>query len=608
MAFGKVTVRTASGELREYELTKPTTSVGRQPGNDIVLNTAAVSRYHAQFDTVEGQVYLVDLGTVNGTFVNDAQVEPGGSVPLNNGDKVVMGDILLVFSSPRSPGRFDISLTPTPTVVEEKGVPFRIVLDKPHQLVAPGARMQLILVIENRGDARLTLDVGTGGLEAGWVKVSRSHVTLEPHEEAEILISLRPPRTSATRPGRYALTVRVSRADKPRQALETVREIDVVGYGGLALAAKPESDQDGYRIVAQNQGNVPIDVSLKGFDPDDELTYQFRPSRLTIPPGETARSMLRVGRRGRRDGSRPVSFAVVAHSHDAAGFHAPVYIRHAPARKRRVPLAVTLLPILLGALLIGGLAAGGALLLGLWSFGQAREVAPTEVVLTETPTATVGPTPTIILTPTVGGDDVSIERFDASASVIPYRAEVVLNLDWTIDGEVSPDQLTLTDQLGDAREAIQLSREDVQTGGVAIDAWELAPGIHNFQLTVANEAGETVALALTGVSVEVETCRVADPDAAILTAPGPQAELVDPPRTSDEVVILGHTEAGDYAWLAYDDLEALDTHGWLPAAQITCPPDVLLEDYVIVKPEIEAAPSPADAEAKPTDTGTTDNE
>jgi hypothetical protein len=611
MAFGKVTVRTASGEIREYELIKPTTSVGRQPGNDIVLNTAAVSRYHAQFDTAEGQVYLVDLGTVNGTFVNDEQVEPGGSVPLENGDRVVMGDVLLVFASPRSPGRFDISLTPTPTIVEEEGVPFRVVLDKPHQLLAPGARMQLILIIENRGDERLTLDVGTGGLEDDWVKVSRTHVMLDPYEDTEVLISLRPPRMSTTHPGRYPFTVRISRSDKPRQSLEAVREIDVVGYGGLALVVKPDSDQGSFRIAAQNQGNVPLDVSLEGFDEYDELTYHFRPSRLAIAPGETARSALRVDRRGRRNDTHPVPFAVVAHSHDAAGFRAPVYTQYDPARKRRVPLAITLLPILLGVLVIAGLAAGGALLLGLWSVGQAREAAPTvAVVLTETPTATVGPTPTIFVPPTAGAGDVLIDGFEADLSEVSYRTDVSINLSWTIDGEVSPGQVTLTDQLGDTRTAIELSREDVQNGSVTIPAWELDPGIHNFQLAVTNEAGETVAQSLTGVTVRVETCLIADPDAAILTEPGTQADLIDPPRTSDEVVILGRTEDGSFVWLAYDDLDTLDMRGWLPTAQITCPPDVLLEDYVVVSPEDIAATPTEEAddrgEPKPTATGGAD--
>jgi hypothetical protein len=238
-------------------------------------------------------------------------------------------------------------------------------------------------------------------------------------------------------------------------------------------------------------------------------------------------------------------------------------------------------------LFVGGLVRGGALLVNLLSLMQAREAVPTTVaaMLTETPTATVGPTPTIFLTPTAGAGDVLIEDFEASASEVTFRADALLTFNWTLDGEVSPEQLTLTDQVGDTRQVIRLSHEDVQSGSVTIPAYELAPGIHNFQLAVTNEAGETVAQSLLGVIVQAETCLIADPGAAILSDPGPQAEPIDPPRTSDQIVILGRAEDGGFVWLAYDDLDTLDTRGWLPAAQITCPPDVLLEDYVVVSPE-----------------------
>ena len=88
MAFGTIVVQTESGDFTEYELTKPTSSIGRQPGNDIVLQTSAVSRYHAQLEVAEGQVFLVDLGTVNGTFVNDSQIEPNSRVSLDDGDVI----------------------------------------------------------------------------------------------------------------------------------------------------------------------------------------------------------------------------------------------------------------------------------------------------------------------------------------------------------------------------------------------------------------------------------------------------------------------------------------------------------------------------------------
>jgi len=70
---------------------------GRDPSNDICLDTPNVSRFHAQISRVGRRYYVTDLRSANGTFVNDQRVE--GNVWLNPQDairigpyKMVMGD------------------------------------------------------------------------------------------------------------------------------------------------------------------------------------------------------------------------------------------------------------------------------------------------------------------------------------------------------------------------------------------------------------------------------------------------------------------------------------------------------------------------------------
>ncbi len=54
---------------------KTVLTIGRDPSNDVVLDTPAISRYHAQVERV-GQRYRVrDLRSSNGTFVNGARIE-----------------------------------------------------------------------------------------------------------------------------------------------------------------------------------------------------------------------------------------------------------------------------------------------------------------------------------------------------------------------------------------------------------------------------------------------------------------------------------------------------------------------------------------------------
>ncbi|MCA9914984.1 MAG: FHA domain-containing protein [Anaerolineae bacterium] len=59
-----------------------------------------VSRIHAQIHMENGKVYLTDLGSTNGTFLNDKRVEPHHAVQLHSGDDLMLGKlrVSIVFS------------------------------------------------------------------------------------------------------------------------------------------------------------------------------------------------------------------------------------------------------------------------------------------------------------------------------------------------------------------------------------------------------------------------------------------------------------------------------------------------------------------------------
>ena len=65
--------------------------VGRRPQSDLVLNDPHVSLTHARIRRSKGAVLLEDLGSTNGTFVNDQQIH--GSIALRHGDTVRFGVI-----------------------------------------------------------------------------------------------------------------------------------------------------------------------------------------------------------------------------------------------------------------------------------------------------------------------------------------------------------------------------------------------------------------------------------------------------------------------------------------------------------------------------------
>jgi pSer/pThr/pTyr-binding forkhead associated (FHA) protein len=60
--------------IRTYTFKKQTVSIGRDPSADIFLDNFGISREHAQIDQTPGGYILADLGSANGTFLNEAQI------------------------------------------------------------------------------------------------------------------------------------------------------------------------------------------------------------------------------------------------------------------------------------------------------------------------------------------------------------------------------------------------------------------------------------------------------------------------------------------------------------------------------------------------------
>ena len=77
-----------------FLLDQPTTSAGRHPDSDIFLDDVTVSRRHAEFRSEGSEFQVVDVGSLNGTYVNR---EPVDSATLANGDEVQIGKFRLVF-------------------------------------------------------------------------------------------------------------------------------------------------------------------------------------------------------------------------------------------------------------------------------------------------------------------------------------------------------------------------------------------------------------------------------------------------------------------------------------------------------------------------------
>ena len=77
-----------------FLLDQETTTAGRHPESDIFLDDVTVSRRHAEFRLNDGTFEVVDVGSLNGAYVNR---EPRNSQVLAIGDEIQIGKFRLVF-------------------------------------------------------------------------------------------------------------------------------------------------------------------------------------------------------------------------------------------------------------------------------------------------------------------------------------------------------------------------------------------------------------------------------------------------------------------------------------------------------------------------------
>lgn len=82
--------------IKEVQLTKARTTLGRRPYNDIVIDNLAVSGEHAALEMTGDQVHLEDLNSTNGTYVNGKAAR---RQLLQNGDTVEVGKYKIKFTA-----------------------------------------------------------------------------------------------------------------------------------------------------------------------------------------------------------------------------------------------------------------------------------------------------------------------------------------------------------------------------------------------------------------------------------------------------------------------------------------------------------------------------
>ena len=127
--MGKLVVSLDGAVIKDVQITKDKTTLGRRPYNDVVIDNLAVSGEHAVLQMVGSDVFIEDLHSTNGTYINGKAVS---KQLLSHNDTVEIGKYKIKYLAADGvdfektmvvrPGTGSGVLSVTPPSVEGSGV------------------------------------------------------------------------------------------------------------------------------------------------------------------------------------------------------------------------------------------------------------------------------------------------------------------------------------------------------------------------------------------------------------------------------------------------------------------------------------------------------
>jgi pSer/pThr/pTyr-binding forkhead associated (FHA) protein len=271
LSLRAVLTRASSGE--QIEISHDATA-GRLGQSDVKLTDGSASRTHAKFAFRDGALWLEDLQSAYGTFVNDARIAQ--PVRLNTGDRLRFGleDFVIAVPPPGSPGEgaTAIAKAAAPPVARAPAAAVAVVAPAAATAIAPIAAAP---VAEAKAGPTLLDDGGAKKRPGAWADSwgpraeNKSTRYIPPDEMKEMIAN--PGAPAAAAPDIDVPHVQIVTGDRasvvvPLRAGDTRvtewsigshadREVVVPDHGVSALHARIANDGKRWKLVDQMSAN-----------------------------------------------------------------------------------------------------------------------------------------------------------------------------------------------------------------------------------------------------------------------------------------------------------------------------------------------------------------
>lgn len=280
-------------------------TIGREKGNDVVLEDAKASRQHVRIE-FDGRTYrIIDLNSSNGTFLDDAKLLPG--VPENwPEDKAIrIGTSYLRLARAHEPAQTAVVAggAARPAAAQPAAPQSRlgVLLDRDQISVEPGKMVTLAVTLLNQGPLVDHFSISVLGISETWMPGPTPVLQLMPGAQQVVNLTISPPRSPKSRAGTYPLTIRIVSRDTPDKAAEAKITLTVLPFSQFTSGLFPQKVRAGKaaRVKVQNLGNSPENFTFLWQDRAVELDFKPPQAQLQIAEGQEASAEFRATARQR---------------------------------------------------------------------------------------------------------------------------------------------------------------------------------------------------------------------------------------------------------------------------------------------------------------------
>jgi len=298
-------------------LVRAVITLGRNADNDIVLPTEGVSRHHARLQATALGWELIDLGGINGTWLNERRLRADSPTPIEPDSQIRIGPYQLMMKGPEvARPELDKGAAPTqlggttpglppadaPTSPMPTTEPLGLFLPRDTITADPGQRVELSVEVVNRGTVDDRVSLRVHGLPAAWVSAPTEFVPVRAGETVQLGVGIRAPRHRSTPTGRQRLRLELVSQRYPQLEVATTAILSLGTF--VAFEATIEPDQvklPGIATVSiHNTGNAPADFSLVAHDREGAISFRGERGRIRLNPGQIA--MVELEMSARRQG------------------------------------------------------------------------------------------------------------------------------------------------------------------------------------------------------------------------------------------------------------------------------------------------------------------